>query len=123
MAYATEQDLADYLGVSMADLPADAERLLQRASEEIDYWTLGRASEGEATKLAACAQVEWWLQLRETLGTDLAGLDNIRSFSLGKWSMTFGDGASGGGGMRGLAPRARQYLLLAGLLFRGVRAR
>ena len=121
MAYATVQDLADYLGVSEADLPADAERLLQRASEEIDYWTLGQATPSEATRLAVCAQVEWWLQLRETLGTELAGLDNIRSISLGKWSMTFGDGASGG--MRGLAPRARQYLLLAGLLFRGVRAR
>src|SRR5690606_40487412 len=114
MAYATVQDLADYLGVSEADLPADAERLLQRASEKIDSWTLGRASEGEATKQATCAQVAWWLQLRDTLGTELAGLDNLRSVSLGKWSMTFGDGASGGG-MRGLAPRARQYLLLAGL--------
>src|SRR5690606_35417464 len=123
MAYATVQDLADYLGVSTADLPADAERLLQRASEEIDYWTLGQATPSEATRLAVCAQVEWWLQLRDTLGTDLAGLDNLRSISLDKWSMTFGGGASGGGGMRVLAPRARQYLLLAGLLFRGVRAR
>src|SRR5690606_24476006 len=122
MPYATVQDLADYLGVSKPDLPAEADRLLQRASQQLDYWTQGRASEGEATKLATCAQVEWWLQLRDTLGTELAGLDNLRSVSLGKWSMTFGDGASGGG-MRGLAPRARQYLLLAGLLFRGVRAR
>src|SRR5690606_16381507 len=109
--------------VSETDLPVDAERLLERASDEIDYWTLGRATPSEATRLAVCAQVEWWLQLRETLGTELAGLDNLRSISLGKWSMTFGGGASGGGGMRGLAPRARQYLLLAGLLFRGVKAR
>src|SRR5690606_36807711 len=61
MAYATESDLADYLGVSLADLPPDADRLLKRASEDIDYWTLGRAMQCEATKLAACAQVEMWL--------------------------------------------------------------
>lgn len=122
MAYATEQDLAAYMGISEADLPDDAERLLERASDEIDYWTLGRATPSEATRLAVCAQVEWWLQLRETLGTELAGLDNLRSISLGKWSMTFGDDSGTGGGMRGLAPRARQYLLRAGLLFRGVDA-
>src|SRR5690606_25303032 len=85
MAYATESDLADYLGVSLADLPPDADRLLKRASEDIDYWTLGRAMQCEATKLAACAQVEMWLEVGEE--TDIRGA--LASFSIGSWSATY----------------------------------
>lgn len=122
MAYATEQDLADYLGVSLADLPDDAERLLERASEDIDYYTLGRATQSEATKLATCAQIEMWLEVGEE--TDIRGA--LQSFSIGRWSATYAGAAGGagsGGGPPALAPRARRHLLLAGLLYRGVAMR
>jgi len=112
MAYATESDLADYLGVSLADLPPDADRLLKRASEDIDYWTLGRAMQCEATKLAACAQVEMWLEVGEE--TDIRGA--LASFSIGSWSATY----AGSAGPPKLAPRALRHLRTAGLLYRGV---
>lgn len=118
MAYATEADLVEYLGVSEADLPTDAGRLLERASEDIDYWTLGRATQSEATKLAACAQVEMWLEFGEE--SSIRG--PLQSFTLGRWSATYGSG-SGGSGPRDLAPRARRYLFTAGLLYRGVAMR
>lgn len=120
MAYATEQDLADYLGVSLADLPSDSERLLERASEDVDYYTLGRATQGEATKLATCAQVEMWLEVGEE--TSIRGA--LASFSIGRWSATYANVSGGsGGGPPALAPRAKRHLLLAGLLYRGVKMR
>ena len=118
MAYATEQDLADYLGVSLADLPDDAERLQERASEDIDYYTLGRATQSEATKLATCAQIEMWLEVGEE--ADIRGA--LQSFSIGRWSATYASSGNGGG-PPALAPRARRHLLLAGLLYRGVAMR
>ena len=116
MAYATEADLAEYLGVSEADLQTDAGRLLERASEAVDYITRGKidsenAEHSEAAKKATCAQVELWLQT-EGIG-ELPG--TIKSFSLGKFSMDFGEA-----GMPDVASRAKQYLFLAGLLYRGV---
>ena len=116
MAYATEADLAEYLGVSEADLPTDAGRLLERASEAVDYITRGKidpenAEHSEAAKKATCAQVELWLQT-EGIG-ELPG--TIKRFSLGKFSMDFGEA-----GMPDVASRAKQYLFLAGLLYRGV---
>ena len=120
MAYATEQDLADYLGVDIQDLPADAERLLERASEDIDYYTLERidaenAEHLDAAKKAVCAQVEMWIEVGEE--TDIRGA--LASFSIGRWSATYASGSNGGGPPK-LAPRARRYLLVAGLLYRGV---
>lgn len=116
MAYATEADLAEYLGVSEADLPTDAGRLLERASEAVDYLTLGRIDPGnaqhaEAAKKATCAQVESWLETEEV--GDKQG--TVKRFTIGRFSMDFGEQ-----GVPQVAPRARRYLLLAGLLYRGV---
>lgn len=116
MAYATPQDLAEYLAVPPEELPADVARLLERASEAVDYITRGmidpeNAEHIEAAKKATCAQVELWLQT-EGIG-ELPG--TIKSFSLGKFSMDFGEA-----GMPDVASRAKQYLFLAGLLYRGV---
>lgn len=70
MAYATDAELATYTGTAA---PADAARLLARASELIDEVTRGRAAAAWADPLpdplttnqaalrdAACAQVEFW---------------------------------------------------------------
>lgn len=119
MAYASEADLAEYLGVGESQLPDDAERLLERASELVDYLTLGRintanAEHAEAAKKATCAQVESWLETEEVGEKQGA----VKRFTIGRFSMDFGDS-----GVPTVAPRARRYLLLAGLLYRGVAMR
>lgn len=120
MAYATTTDLADYLGVDIQDLPADVERLLERASELIDYVTLGRSAQGgnaDALRQAACAQVEMWIDV----GEDAAIRGPVQSFSLGRWSVVYGIRAGTNQNTQPeLASRARQALALAGLLYRGV---
>lgn len=111
MAYATKADLARYLGVNESDLPADVERLLERASELIDEATMGRidvTKHADVAKLAVCAQYEYWREVDETL--DVTGAPE--SFSVSDFSMQ--------GRMATLAPRARRHLLLSGLLYRGV---
>jgi len=119
MAYATPQDLAEYLAVDPTQLPADVERLLERASEAVDYLTLGRVDPSnpehlEAARKATCAQVEAWMQTDEV--GDKQG--PVKSFTIGRFSMDFGEA-----GVPTVAPRARRYLLLAGLLYRGVQVR
>lgn len=73
--YATADELASYTGQAA---PADAERLLTRASELIDEVTRGRAAaawddplpdpvsdDQAAIRDATCAQVEFWMSLGE----------------------------------------------------------
>jgi hypothetical protein len=114
MAYATTTELADYLGVLEVDLPDDAERLLERASDLIDYYTLGRIEAGEIASKAVCMQYEWWGQFDEFGTTNF--LNNI---SIGPFSAGLNSGSSGGS-IPELAPRAKQVLLLGGYLNRGV---
>ena len=117
MAYATLTELADYLGVQEADLPDDAERLLERASDLIDYYTLDRIEAGETASKATCMQYEWWSQFDEF---------NTQQFfseiSIGPFSTSNRD-QNAGGGPPELAPRARQLLMLNGYLYRGVDVR
>ncbi len=117
MVYATTDDLADYLHVNVSDLPQDVERMLERASEDVDYWTLDRIDTGhteqaEAAMNATCAQVEMWLEAGEE--GDIRGA--LQSFSLGQWSATFANAD----GPPKLANRSWRYLLRTGLLYRGV---
>lgn len=127
MAYATRAELVAYIGESV-DLPSEAEqdRLLERASELIDYATLDRIDvdddgHAEAARKAVCAQVEAWLEGGEF--SDIGGA--VSSYSVGSVSVNYG--GSGQPGIAGtaprIAPRARGYLFRAGLLYRGVRAR
>ncbi|MFP4647282.1 MAG: hypothetical protein ACLFN4_06650 [Candidatus Acetothermia bacterium] len=120
MAYSDKDELADYLGKDEADLPDDADRLLDRATELVDYYTLDRintdvTAQENAAKRATNAQVEWWLEMDDELGI----LSRINSLSLGSFSVSGGSG-SGGNQLTELAPRARQTLFLAGLMNRGV---
>jgi hypothetical protein len=113
MAYATTADLATYLGIPEADLPADSTRQLQRASELLDYATMGRTTATEtadAAKSATMAQVEFWLEAGEE--SDIYGSKNFRSHSIG--------GVSIQGRISELAPRAKRILSAEGLLYRGV---
>ena len=120
MAYATTTELAEYLGVQEADLPDDADRLLERASEMIDYYTLNRIDEtedAEVAKKATMAQYEWWSQFDEF------GLQGFYSqIQIGPFQMNAA-GETRGKGPPELAPRARRFLLLEGLLYSGVDVR
>lgn len=116
MAYATLAELADYLGVQESDFPDDAERLLERASEMIDYHTLNRIEAGETASKATCMQYEWWSQFDE-FGT----VNFLNNISIGPFSAGLSD--SSGGNIPELAPRAQQLLFLDGFLYRGVDVR
>ena len=121
MAYATTTELADYLYIDEADLPDDAERLLDRASELVDYVTLERidetdTEEAEAAKKATMAQYEWWAESGDELGVT----SSFDSISIGEFSVSNYAGSEGAVKPGGLAPRAAQYLQLAGLLYGGV---
>lgn len=122
MVYANNRELAEYLGILESALPSDSVRLLTRASEDVDYLTLGRIDQTdfdqlEAAKRATCAQVEMWI----SAGEDSAIRGPVQSYSIGKVSMTFA--GSGGGGAAGgearFAPRMMRILQTAGFLYRG----
>lgn len=116
MAYATRSELADYLGVNQADLSDDAGRLLDRATELIDYYTRHRidtddSDHAEVAQKAVCAQVEWWIDNND----ELALKSLVQNYSSGDYSVSFQKG-----GLPELAPRAKRFLSPQGLLFTGV---
>lgn len=114
--YATTPELTARLS-SAYTTPADAANLLAKASELIDYATLGRAeavyggSDAAAKTLlsnATCDQVEYWLEVGEE--KDVVGLHgSLMSgrLQIGKLPPTLG-------------PRAARTLRRAGLLWAGV---
>lgn len=122
-AYATAAELAAYLG---APAPADATRLLDRASEVIDdtvrapFTTSGGgdlpadASIAAAMKNATCAQVEFWQEVGEA--NDLDGLAGTTIMLTG---------STGFQGKRApmVAPRALRYLKEAGLMGMGAQSK
>ena len=123
MFYATEEQLAKYLGKDVEDLPDDAERLLDRASEMIDYYTLNKIDTDkelheQAAKKATVAQVEWWIELGDELGLTAV----FNQISIGYFSAQTGGGQQESQ-ISKLAPRAKQELFKAGLLNRGVSLR
>lgn len=116
--YATRQDVADYLHVDPAKLPEDEDllRQIERASELVDYYTLGKATEGnEAVTKAVCAQLEYWIGTGEE--TDSGSGDQVRSYSIGSLRIDYATK----GDTKSLAPRAYRILMNEGLLYRGVR--
>lgn len=122
MAYATTAELAAYLGIDESDLPDDAGRLLERASEDVDYITLDRIDDDDtdhtdAAKKATMAQVEMWLET----GEQQAIGGNVQGFQVGRLQVQYGAGSNRVAPI-GMAPRARRFLLLAGLLYRGIPA-
>lgn len=112
MAYATAEDLGNYLG---HEPPSDAGRLLKQASLVIDYFTGGRSrlcsSEEDTAALrdATCAQVEFWLKA--------TGEEHAVAGATGQVSVSGVSYEVPGQ----LAPRARYYLMGRGLMNRAVR--
>ena len=120
MAYATTTELAEYLGVQVADLPDDADRLLERASEMIDYYTLNKIDEedAEVAKKATMAQYEWWAEFDE-----FGSQQFFDEMTIGPFTARNRSGGNRQGGAPELAPRARRFLFLEGLMYRGVNIR
>lgn len=116
-AFATTADLEAFLGVDYT-VPADADRIIQRASELVAHRTIGLATAywhtptledphdqyTEGLRDATCAQVEFWLEVGEE--HDIVGLTG--SVNSGKFSLSHLP--------QRLGPRARAFLIDAGLL-------
>ena len=120
--YATPEQLQAWTGQAP---PADAARLLARASEDVDSALLTALYDTDATGMptdpvvvaaladAACAQVEY----QQAAGDDGTGAANRwDSVSLGPASMSGRRNAPAGPGDVDLAPRAHRALHRAGLL-------
>lgn len=115
MRYATAAQLTAYLGAAAA--PADADRMLDRASELIDsvlitavYDVDTAGSPTDVTAIAAladatCAQVEFWLASGEE--DDILG--PIQGYAVGGMQVQFGAGENRTTPMY-LAPRAARHL-------------
>jgi hypothetical protein len=123
MAYATTAQLATYLGIAEGSLPADASRMLDRATDMIDYAVLNNDVTGFETETAnaCCAQVEWWIETGDELGVGA----EISSMKLSEFSVNYSGSSSSSPNSRQsqhgpLCARAYEYLFRAGLLYRGV---
>ena len=122
--YATPEQLTEWTG---RPAPADAERLLKRASEDIDAALVAAVYATDAAGMptdpavvqaladATCAQIEFQQETGDT-GTGAAG--RWGSVSLGPVSLSDRKDTPGGGGGGDvdLAPRAHRALRAAGLL-------
>jgi hypothetical protein len=114
MSYATSVQLTTYTG---AAAPADADRLLARASETIDQALLtatyavdstGTATDADvldALQKATCAQVEFWLTSDEE--EDVLG--PTQGYAVGGMQVQFGAGENRTTPLY-LAPRAARHL-------------
>jgi len=118
---ANNDDLKEFLDVE--EVPEACERLLQRASELIYQATftnldLNNDKHVEAVKLATCAQVEYWLEVGEMF----AFVNGVRSLSIDSFQIEFSPTNQMSESMdKGqLANRARNFLLIEGLLYRGM---
>lgn len=122
--YSTPADLAARLSPGYA-MPSDQDAtiLLQKASELIDYFTMGRAQRSfaeagsgddilDALSDAACDQVEFWLEAGEE--HDVLGLPKNSSLQGGRVQVQRIPGQ--------LGQRARRTLTQAGLLWAGARS-
>ena len=135
MAYADYEFYAvAFLGTAIAE--ADFPRLASRASDYLDYITLGKASSTEAVQKACCALAEQYQRIelaqelaRKTLSAAVENAESgeLQSQSVGGWSKSYrsgGDSAASAASVveeetKRLYTVAKQYLAHTGLLYRG----
>lgn len=125
--YATHTDLLNYTQGSTFVVPTEPEstRVRTRASEIVDEALLSAVYDTDpVTKLptdadiaaamrdAVCAQIVWWDETGDELGT----ADRYTAVSIGSVALSRGNKASSSlAGKRDLAPQATTHLKLAGL--------
>lgn len=121
--YATPNDLAAWLaGAAPAD--PEATRLLNRASEVIDWTLIGSVYAVDtngmptdtvkiipALRDAVCAQVEYWLDNGDEIGAG-TGISMYKVEGL----QVMASGKKGGAILTRIAPRAQERLQAAGLI-------
>jgi hypothetical protein len=126
VAYATAEDLADYLGEQPP--PDNAATLLDRASTYVDDILIGAYYQtdtngnpvdedvAEALRKATCAQVLYWAETGNTSGTE-TGDGGWRDMTIGNVRLSRSSGGSSQTGAAAtFAPDALRHLRLAGLL-------
>jgi hypothetical protein len=119
--YATVEQLTAYLGVAA---PADADRLLDRASEIVtglirtavyvtdDTGAATDAAVSDALARATCAQVEWWIETGDSTGAS----SQYSQVSIGSVNLSRGSNGGQTGPAPREAPQAVTILWTAGLL-------
>lgn len=90
--YFTIDDLSEYMGIDIKELPSNADSLMKRASELISLaikrnYKPDSEAHKTAAKLAACAQCEYWIEN----GIKPSSNGNISSYSLGELSVSLAD--------------------------------
>lgn len=115
MTYTDVVSLADYLSVDENDLPDDVDRMIERASQYIDFVTRNRISPYkdrhlDTAEIATNAQIEYWLQTGDEVGI----LQAFDSVDIGQVSLRKSEK------LPELAPRAYQILFLEGLVSNNV---
>ena len=108
--FVTANEVQTWVG-NLITLPIDIDRIILRACELIRRKTYHRTDDTEwveDVKNATCAQIEYWLQIDEASDiTGPLGPMKIKDFSFNSRFTT-------------LAPRARDLLLDAGLLYKRI---
>lgn len=123
-----------YYGTQIAE--ADWNRLATRASDFIDYYTLGKAAawseanpDNDAVRKCCCALAERYQLIEQARSNALSAAQSdsgeLQSESVGSYSRTYRDAASSAAAADELAKTAltsvaQQYLLHTGLLYRGI---
>ena len=116
--FTDKESISKYLGISESDLPNDINRMIRRASELIQEFTINNFDESneehlKAVEQATNAQLEYWIDVGDELGV-MHAFDNV---SVGSISLSQDEK------IPVLSPRARRALLIKGLLDNSVRMR
>lgn len=120
-----------FLGSAISE--ADFPRLALRASQFLDYYTMGKAKnypELENLKMACCAIAEKYQiveKAQKIASESLEDTGNLKSESVGSYSVSYQTASEKAQGANqtvidaqsGVVATARQYLVGTGLLYRG----
>lgn len=123
MAYADFEYYMDtYLGTAIST-KADFNRLANRASAFLDYYTRGKVKscgDTEAVKMACCAIAEQYLIVDSAVKRNGSTSGEKQSETVGSYSVSYRSGSELSVAARTeMAKLAQQYLMGTGLLYRG----
>lgn len=115
---ASIDDLAEYMGKPVEELPNNTEVLIKRASEIINVaikrnYNPNNEAHVEAARLACCSQCQSWIDNEISPVSER----NVSSYSLGELSITYADVGKVSNSLNSMATRYlnSQYLLYKGL--------